>query len=212
MYLGLFRFDEGKIPNLEAEVNVNPAMFCDAISIAYRGKNEPRDLEATEERKRAASNAHTFISALSSVPGVDDDGLIDADKLKSWISEARRISEKTGHRSMLDYQIGELIAHAPTDEDGTWPSEPVREAVNELYSSDMERGIVIGRSNSRGVVMRGEGGAQERELADQYEGWAKACEYDHPRMASILRGMADKYNREAEWQDSEAMIRRRMRY
>lgn len=212
MYLGLFRFDEGKIPNLEAEVNVNPAMFCDAISIAYRGKNEPRDLEATEERKRAASNAHTFISALSSVPGVDDDGLIDADKLKSWISEARRISEKTGHRSMLDYQIGELIAHAPTDEDGTWPSEPVREAVNELYSSDMERGITIGRSNMRGAHWRGEGGAQERELADQYESWAKACEYDHPRMASILRGMADGYNQEAEWQDSEAMIRRRMRY
>ncbi|MGJ8629027.1 MAG: helix-turn-helix transcriptional regulator [Sulfitobacter sp.] len=212
MYLGLFRFDEGKIPNLEAEVNVNPAMFCEAISIAYRGKNEPRDLDATEERKRAASNAHTFLSALSSVPGVDDEGLINADKLKSWILDARRISEKTGHRSTLDYQVGELIAHAPTDEDGIWPTEPVREAVNELYSSDMERGIAIGRSNMRGAVWRGEGGAQERELADQHEGWAKACEYDHPRMAAILRGMADKYNREAEWQDNEAMIRRRMRY
>jgi hypothetical protein len=212
MYLGLFRFEEGKIPILEAEVNVNPAMFCEAISLAYRGKNEPRDLEATEERKRAASNARTFLSALSSVPGVDDNGLIDAPKLKNWVLEARRMSEKTEHRSMLDYQIGELLAHAPADKDGSWPSEPVREAVNELYSSDMERGITIGRSNMRGAHWRGEGGAQERELANQYEGWAKACEYDYPRMASILRGMAGKYNHEAEWQDSEAMIRRRMRY
>ena len=212
LYLELFRFDEGKIPNLEAEVNANPAMFCEAISMAYRGKDEQRDLEVTEERKRAAGNARTFLSALSSVPGVDEDGLINADELKSWVLEARRISEKTGHRSMLDYKIGELMAHAPAGEDGVWPSEPVREAVNELYSSDMERGITIGRSNLRGAVWRGEGGAQERELADQYEGWAKACEYDHPRMAAILREMADEYNREAEWQDSEAMIRRRMRY
>ena len=212
LYLELFRFDEGKIPNLEAEVNANPAMFCEAISMAYRGKDEQRDLEVTEERKRAAGNARTFLSALSSVPGVDEDGLINADELKSWVLEARRISEKTGHRSMLDYKIGELMAHAPAGEDGVWPSEPVREAVNELYSSDMERGITIGRSNLRGAVWRGEGGAQERELADQYEGWAKACEYDHPRMAAVLREMADEYNREAEWQDSEAMIRRRMRY
>jgi len=212
LYLGLFRFDEGKIPNLEAEVNANPAMFCEAISVAFRGKDEPRDREITEERKHAASNAQTFLSALSSVPGVDEDGTIQADKLKGWILEARRISEKTGHRSTLEYQIGELLSHAPADKDGLWPCEPVREAVNELYNSDLERGITIGRYNSRGAHFRGEGGAQERELGEQYEGWAKACEYDQPRMATVLREMAEKYNREAEWQDSEAMIRRRMRY
>lgn len=199
-------------PNLEAEVNANPAMFCEAISIAYRGKDEPRDLEVTDERKRAASNAHTFLSALSSVPGIDENGHIQADRLKSWILEGRRISEKSGHRSMLDYQIGELLSHAPTDTDGVWPCEPVREAVNELYNSDVKRGITIGRYNSRGATWRGEGGAQERKLADQYEGWAKACEYDYPRMAAVLREMVDNYNHDAEWQDNEAMIRRRMRY
>ncbi|MEO1379177.1 MAG: hypothetical protein AAFU69_02335, partial [Pseudomonadota bacterium] len=212
MYLELFKFDEGKIPNLEAEVNANPAIFCEAVSIAYRGKDEPRDQEVSEERKRAAGNAHTFLSALSAVPGVDDQGVIQAEKLKAWVLEARQISEKTGHRSILDYQLGELLSHAPTDEDGVWPCEAVREAVNELYSSDIERGITIGRYNARGAHFRGEGGAQERELAEQYEAWAKACEYDQPRMASVLRKMADKYAHEAEWQDNEAMIRRRMRY
>lgn len=212
MYLELFQFDNGKIPNLEAEVNANPAMFCEAISIAYRGTNEPRDLEATEELKHAVSKAHTFLSALSSVPGADDGGLINADKLNSWILEARRISEKTGHLSSLDYQIGELMAHAPVGEDGVWPSEPVREVVNELCSSDLESGIIIGRFNSRGAFWSGEGGAQERELADQYKGWAKACEYDHPRMAAVLRYIADNYNNDAEREDSEAMIHKRMRY
>ena len=212
LYLEVFRFDRGRIPNLEAEVNDNPSLFCEAIRMAYRGKDDPRDVELTEEQKSAARSANTFIDALSSVPGIDEHGVIQAEKLKEWIIEARRISEKTGHRAMLDYQIGEILAHAPLAEDGSWPCEPVREAVNDLYSVEIERGVTIGRYNARGATWRGEGGAQERELAEQYESWAQACEFDHPRMAKILREMVRKYIAEAEWHDNEAMIRRRLRY
>ncbi len=212
LYLEVFRHDRGSIPSLEAEVNDNPSLFCEAISIAYRSKNEPRDKELTEEQKHAAKNAYTFIKVLSSVPGVDSSGAIQTDKLKEWIIEARRICDETGHRTVLDYQIGEILAHAPAADDGTWPCEPVREAINDLYSSDLERGLTIGRYNARGVVWRGEGGGQERELAEQYESWAKACEFDYPRMTAVLREIVKKYLAEAEWQDNEAMIRRRMRY
>ncbi|WP_434288963.1 hypothetical protein [Celeribacter sp. SCSIO 80788] len=79
---------------------------------------------------------------------------------------------------MLDYQIREILSHASWGNDGSWPCEPVREAVNDLYSAEIERGITIGRYNARGAIVRGEGGAQERELADRYEGWAKACEFE----------------------------------
>ena len=212
LYLDVFRFDRGHIPNLEAEVNDNPSIFCEAICMAYRGKDDPRDVKLTEEQKTAARNAHTFIDALSAVPGVDEHDVIQAEKLKEWIIEARRISETTGHRAMLDYHIGKILGYAPFAEDGSWPCEAVRKAVSDLYSVEIKRGIATGRYNVRGVTRRGEGGAQERELADQYEAWAQACEFDHPRMAIILREMVCKYIAEAEWQENEAMIRRRMRY
>ena len=212
LYLEFFRFDRGRIPNLEAEVNDNPFLFCEAIRMAYKGKLDSQDIELSEEQKKAARNAHTFLSVLSSVPGVDEHGVIQAENLKAWILEARCLSEKTGHQAMLDYKIGEIIALAPTADDGVWPCEPVREAVNDLYSSDLARGIPIGRYNARGVHSRGEGGARERELAEQYEGWAKACEIEYPRMAAVLREMAKGYTNEAEWHDSEAMIRKRMGY
>ncbi|MEM6610212.1 MAG: HigA family addiction module antitoxin [Pseudomonadota bacterium] len=212
VYLEVFKYDKGNIPNLQAEVNENPALLCDAISLAYKSKKDMDEVELTEERKKAAKNAHTFISALSAVPGVDEKGRISSEKLKDWILEARRLGDRSGHRNMVDYQIGELLAHAPDGDDEVWPCEPVREVINDLYSEDMEQGISIGRYNARGATWRGEGGAQERAIAKQYDTWAKACELEFPRTASVLRGMAGKYNKDAEWHDNEAMIRRRMRY
>lgn len=41
------------------------------------------------------------------------------------------------------------------------------------------------------------GGAQERELAAQYRGWAEAMAYTHPRVAVILRGVEKAYLSEA---------------
>ena len=212
LHLESFRFDRMHIPNLEAEVNHNPSLFVEAIRMAYKGEHDPREIELSEEQKWAARKAHTLFFVLSSVPGVNKHGAIQADKLKAWMMEARRLSEKTGHRAMLDIKIGELIAHAPPADDGVWPCEPVREAVNDLYSSHLARGVSTGRYNARGAHFRGEGGEQERELAEQYESWAAACEFEHPRMAAVLHDMAEHYIAEAEWHDNEAMIRRRMRH
>ena len=212
LYLEVFRFDRGHIPNLEAEVNDNPSLFYEAVRRAYKERFDPQDIELFEKQKEEARTAHILFSLLSSPPGVDEHGIIQAEKLKVWILKARCLSEKTGHRSVLDHKIGEIIARAPPADDGVWPCDPVREVVNDLYSSDLELGILIGRHNARGAYFRGEGGAQERELAEQYESWATACEFEHPRMAAVLREMAKDYTTEAEWHDNEAMIRKRMRH
>ena len=174
LYLDLFRYDEGQIPNLEADVNENTSLFCDAIRLAYKGKNYNATKPPTEKTKQLANNAHTFLDALSAVPGRSKDGEIEAEALKSWMIEARRLCDATGHLSSADYRIGGLLAHAPVGDDGAWPCEAVREAVNELYSEELARGIEIARYNSRGMHGRGEGGAQERDLADTHERWAEA--------------------------------------
>ena len=60
--------------------------------------------------------------------------------------------------------------------------------------------------------MRSEGGAQERELAAQYEKWAKACDYAYPKVATALRGIASAYESEARWHDQESAVQRRLGY
>jgi addiction module HigA family antidote len=212
LYLDLFQRDEGGIPNLELEIGDNPSLFCDAIIFAYKCENRQEGGELTDEQKTIAGNAHKLLSTLSQIPGKDKDGSISEEKLENWITKARELCEAQGRLSMCDYQIGELLTHAPIGDDGVWPCEPVRTVIDRLFSKRMGEGIHIGRRNSRGAHWRGEGGAQERELANQYEGWAKACDYSHPRLASVLRGLAESYLREADWQDDEAVVRKMLRY
>ena len=72
-------------------------------------------------------------------------------------------------------------------------------------------GVHTGLYNSRGVTWRGEGGDQERALADKYRAWANALQFSHPFVASeLLMGMVTTYEHEANREDTEAGIMRRL--
>ena len=74
------------------------------------------------------------------------------------------------------------------------------------------QGAHTGVYNSRGAHWRGEGGDQERELAEKYRRWGKALQVSHPFVASkLLMGLAKTYEQEAIREDTEAGIRRRLR-
>ena len=72
------------------------------------------------------------------------------------------------------------------DADGIWPALPIREVIEATRSRDLETGVIIGKSNRRGVTTRamGDGGNQERELAEQYREWSQAAAFDWPSNVS----------------------------
>lgn len=65
--------------------------------------------------------------------------------------------------------------------------------------------------NSRGVLMSGPGGDQERVLAAKYQGWAKAVEVDFPFAVKLLNDIWDQYLRDAEWHDTDESVSKRSR-
>ena len=79
-------------------------------------------------------------------------------------------------------------------------------------SRDIASGFTIGTFNSRGVVGReiGEGGRQERQLAEKFQSWARQRSPHYPFVGGILEGMADDYNRQALREDDEAQIEQRL--
>jgi hypothetical protein len=56
------------------------------------------------------------------IPGIKDDGSLDADALRRWVLEVRDLAGRADRLRIADLQIGELLAYAPPDAgDGAWP-------------------------------------------------------------------------------------------
>ena len=113
---------------------------------------------------------------------------------------------------ITDHCLGQLLATAPPESTGAWPCVQVCEALERVASPEIAKGFVISLRNSRGAHWRGEGGAQERELAAEYRGWSQKLAFEYPYVASVLENTAASYDREAEWHDSEAKVSKRLRH
>jgi hypothetical protein len=84
--------------------------------------------------------------------------------------------------------------------------------MEDIQSDGMMEGVRTGVYNSRGVYWRGEGGDQERAIAEKYRKWAEALQFSHPFVSSkLLMELARMYEHAASREDTEAGIRRRLR-
>jgi hypothetical protein len=204
------------IPNLTKYVDAHPELYVQAIVYTYRRKTDgidpPEFAVPDEQAAHFAQQGYKLLSGIETVLGRDEHGDIQADKLRSWIKAVRDACGELGRLETADINIGELLAHAPSAGDGVWPCEPVRDVLEELHSDAVMRGAHTGLFNARGDHWRGEGGTQERELANKYRAWAEALQYSHPYVSSnLLMGMVRTYEHDARREDTEANINRRLR-
>lgn len=206
------------IPNLERYIEANPDFFARAIAWATRrkdGREDPPEFQAPPDQKKIyTERARSLLDAVQRIPGHDESGALREDRLMNWVMAVRDACDKLGRKDIGDFRIGKLLAHAPAGDDGVWPCEPVREVMEKFRSEAMASDAYETILNSRGIVMRGEDGAdgaQEREIADRYRKWAEALENSHPFVASIfLRKIAEYYEKYAKHEDANAEIRRRL--
>jgi hypothetical protein len=150
-----------------------------------------------------------LLDSWRTVPGTDDNGSsINKELLFSWVTQARELMEKSGHKTIGEQQIGQLLSGSPRGADGAWPHETVRDLLEAVESTEIERGVMLGHYNSRGTTSRSpyEGGHQERILAKEYFDYASVIEVTWPRTGEILRKIAEDYVRQAKQEDDEANL------
>ena len=198
---------DARSPVLERRLARDPKFFVEIVSLIYK----PRSAEATEsadERARSiASNAYRLLSQWRIVPGsTEQGGEVDGDQLAAWTEGARRLLAEADRREVGDIHIGHVLAHARGDEDGTWPTRPVRDLIERVASTELENGFDTEIHNKRGVTSRGltDGGAQERVLVEKYNERARLIRDGWPRTAAVLASIAKGYEREARMHDEEA--------
>lgn len=186
----------------------HPDFFAELISLAFVAEGEePDELEDVEAAR--ARNAHELLRSWSSLPGTADDGSVRSEELWEWVTEAHAATKEAGRGAVGLIEIGKALSASPRGDDGVWPHPAVRDVIEEMESDDLDRGFVIGRINSRGVVTRSahQGGDPERALAEQYSDWAQAVSGRWPRTGRVLRSLSDSYRRDAEREDHQAALR-----
>lgn len=209
--------DGHQIPNLERYVEDHPEMFVQAIVWTYKRKTpseDPPEFRIGEGHEHLAIRGYHLLEALEHLPG-QNEATEDSfrKRLAEWVSIVRRLCSELDRAAIGDICLGKLLASASEGKDGVWPNEAVRDVMEDLESEEISRGAHTGLYNARGAHFRGEGGAQERELAAKYRRWAEALEFSHPFVSSsLLMTMVETYEYEAEKQDTEAGIRRRLRH
>jgi hypothetical protein len=216
LFLGALERSKHGIPNLERQIAHSPALFVQAVSLAYKRSDDGADpsewrIENSEKRAAVALAAHRLLDQMTRIPGAGDGGRFDGTALGNWLAEARRLCSEYARAAIGDQCLGQLLAKAPEGEDGTWPCEAVCEAMEEICSPEIAEGFQIGVRNSRGLQLRGEGGEQERMLAAKYRAMAERLHFEYPYVGGILESIADSYEREAGWWDSEENVAKRLR-
>ena len=210
MYFQALRHSPRPARTLHRALARDPEFFVYLLKLIFlpaedSGIVEP-EAENPESARLLASQAYDVLHDWAHVPGADDQGVIDAVALESWVKRARKLLVEAGRGEIGDSKIGEILSAAQRMPDEPWPPVPVREIIEVTRSRTLEQGFEVGLYNRRGVTVRmpHDGGGQERALAERYRRDAVALRFDWPRTAACLDRIAATYTVDAGRQDLSA--------
>ena len=208
---------EHGIPNLDRQIAKSPIVFVRVLALAFKRNDDGQDppewrIEEPERRGRVASACYRLLKRIKHIPGAGLDGKVDAEALFTWLTETQRLCAQYGRAEVGEQNIGQLLSKSPAEEDGSWPCLAVCKAMEKAASRQISKGFSMGVCNKRGAYRRGmdDGGAQELELAGKYRAWAERRAFDYPYVSSVLESVAAIYDREAEMEDNQRKIEKRL--
>jgi AIG2-like family len=193
----------------------SPEFFVDLLTRLYRprgsddddGEDGERAAEGNDQAAaQIAHNAWRLLNRWDVIPGTQEDGQIDPDKLRDWVLAARAQLKAVNRSEVGDIHIGHIFAASPTDPDGARPIVAIRDLIEDLAASDIEDGLRTQIGNNRGVTSRGleDGGVQERDLSADFRKQADQLGDRWPRTSGVLRAVAEDYERDARREEEDA--------
>lgn len=185
---------------LHGKLSDDPEFFVEVMESAVAAR--------PDSKNPVARSRHAFGLLISwkTIPGSRPGGELEEGRLSEWVERARAAASERGLLEPCDRWIGNVFAHSDRDADGAWPCVAIRDALEEIKTNQVFEGFRTGAFNKRGVVEKSprEGGLQERTLAKRYEADAKQTAAEWPRVAKVLRQIAEDFQRLAEREDDEA--------
>src|SRR5690606_34625459 len=139
---------------LHKELADNPELFAEVIRWSFKPASEENEVEPDlpeEALRNRAEIGWELLHRMATCPGEAPDGTIDGKGLIAWIDQAK------GHLSANDRlgigldRIGDVLGRTKAGDDGIWPCEPVRDAIEHVSDDRLSTSVRTSRSNARGV-------------------------------------------------------------
>jgi hypothetical protein len=200
------RSHTGRPALLLKKLTTEPDFFVEVAEL-LQGKGRTTTEPASADAEVVEGRARELLDLIRSIPGLREDGTVDARLLKRWVLEVRK---KCNERDVkrCDWLIGKVLRWSPADNQNVWPATEVRDLIEDLASDELENAIRVEIYNTRGVTSRGQvdGGEQERAIAQKYAAWASVVSSRWPRTGALLQDVADSYRRDASREDVDAEL------
>lgn len=186
----------------------DPELLLQLIALIYIPEGESREgrPEPSEAERAAATQAWRILHDWKPFARTAPEAMPTLEELAAIVERVRKLAAERRHTRIVDVDLGRALASCPTGVDGVWPHESVREVMERYNSEQLAEGFCIGKRSLRGVTSRspGDGGAQERQLATEYEGYQRALSVTHPRTSALLGRLAEQYRSDGNREDVEA--------
>ncbi len=176
-------------------LELSPKLFAEMISVIYK-----KDKEVEQEQdiydEKLISSIYTLYYDAKFCPA-ETNGTVDKDALFAWIVEFEELLQKQNQIGLFTFFLGRILSYSPIGEDGYYPHESVRDAIQKYGDESLENEYIISVLNQRGVFSP-TGGVEERNLAKKYKNNANAVRTHYPKVASIYDRISEKYLYEAD--------------
>lgn len=195
----LNNYNNAEAKQLQRNLASDPEFFCTLISCLYGpcDTGQTKETDDAKVRDFDRTRAYKLFHQWKIVPGTDADGVFNPDLFIEWIRNVKKIATQNGNINAAYYCLGEVLIHAPADEDGLWLDRTIAETLNAHDAEKMRSGFKAALYNSRGVHFVDPTGSQEKALAKQYYTKAEAIENAcFQRIATTLQEVVEHYERE----------------
>lgn len=175
---------------LKRSLELSPKLFADMISIIYK-KDATEEQEQSKYDKSVITSVWALYNDAKFCPA-ESKGIVDRESLFAWIVEFKELLQKQCQTRLFTHCLGRIFAYAPAGEDGYYPHESIREAIQKYGDKSLENEYVVSVFNQRGVFSP-TGGVEERELAKKYKKNADVVRTRYPKVASIYDALSEGY-------------------
>lgn len=184
----------GSLSAIKKWLVTEPTLFCEMVTLIYKDdEGKINDTLDPKLRESLASAAFNLLSKWKGFPG-NLGGTFDPKSFSAWFSKAKELNKEKKHLKSGDYELGKVLSRAPSD-NGLWPHKAVADYLEKVATKEERHHCFIEIFNNRGVVSKsiGEGGKQERELAETYLKYANQYRSTHPKVYRLLQSVSECY-------------------